>query len=112
MLNQANHFINDTFLTVFFYLTVKSVLVLYVNQVNQEGHQYYQDEQDQGLVQCSEEENGGGVHGSGVGLRRILYDPSISASVRRPSIQKCCFRGVGDWFVTLKTIWIFVHGAR
>ena len=53
------------------------VLVLYVNQVNQEGHQYYQDEQDQGLVQCSEEENGGGGHGSGFGLQRTEKDMSV-----------------------------------
>ena len=31
----------------------------------------------------------------------LLYDHSTSASVRRPSIQKCCFWGVGDWFVAI-----------
>lgn len=57
------------------YHWVWPVLVLYVNQVNQEDHQYYQDQQDQGLV--SEEENGGGVHGSGFGLHRTEKDMSV-----------------------------------
>lgn len=58
-------------------LTQWPVLVLYVNQVNQEGHQYYQDQQHPDLVQCSEEENGGGVHGSAFGLQRTEKDMSV-----------------------------------